>query len=155
MKKIFYLVGIIAALIMAACATQDDEGADVVMEYDKNTVIIQSLSSADTLGAGDSVWTSETVRNKSESRLFVKNLISLDSTGGAIDTVAISLQYKAFTNSGWTEIATVNWAAGTDTIKELTTTTAVNGEFFRTVATCEDDDFMILIDENNYSFKRE
>jgi hypothetical protein len=156
MKNLFILLISLTLIVGVNAQIQTDpqsaETVDQTLGYGTDaSYLYYTGQTADTLGAGDSVYT-YTFRAKSKFPLKPEAYISVDSTGGTVATGTITLSSKTFAVNDYTIRETVSWVSGIDSVKKLESDSSHISEFWKLQISFPNDGFRVKIKEHVIKF---
>lgn len=129
---------------------------DARLGYDETFKTV-TLSSSDSIGVGDSLWT-YTVYKKTRGPSICYYRLYLDSLSGTSDTVDIFLQKKVFgtpqssASEGYTNVDTVTYYGTADTGFSAVVSSAQYADFWRLTIKERGDNFKVGIDSVMFKF---
>lgn len=149
MKKLFVIISLLFAFI--GIQAQESSTYDNYLGYDQTWFTYAQPATSYANTATDSIWY-YTVLKESKMPLRYDVKVRLDSTGGTYKTVPIILQGKKFDSDSYTNLTTVYWVTGADTVKTFTQATPGQYRYYRLYIKANAKGFIFKIPELSFKF---
>lgn len=152
MKKLIFLFSLVLAVFLTANA-QEDPDYDYKVNYDATWTTYNMPTGTNATTSSDSIWYF-TVLKESKAPVKYDFKISLDSVGGTYKTVPIILQGKKFKSDAFTNVTTLYWTTGRDTVKTFTqNSTGQYYRYWRVYIKSNNKGFIFRVPELSVAFK--
>jgi hypothetical protein len=124
MKKLIFLISIIAALFIQGAQSQESATYDVKMGYPDSWLTYTMPTGTNATTATDSTWYyTFWVLNKTPVKYDFK--VRLTKVSGTTRSVPVVLKAKKFLSDSWSTITTTTWYTGVDTTILFNQTTTI------------------------------